>query len=60
MVDMIRLIFCSVLGMFTYLKFSNSDLWARNLFKLEFLEVLFFILFSQIPLYVLIQTEKGI
>lgn len=29
--DMIGLIFCSILGVFTYLKFFNSDLCARNI-----------------------------
>lgn len=29
--DMIGLIFCSFLGLFTYLKFSNSDPCARNM-----------------------------
>lgn len=29
--DMIGLFFCSILGVFTYLKFSNSDPCARNM-----------------------------
>lgn len=29
--DMIGLIFCSILGVFTHLKFSNSDPCARNM-----------------------------